>query len=342
MSSFVARDALSDHLVCVSAEARPARQDLAGGRQIVYVVFEETAQRDASSVLGLVEARQAMRFPGRIFADLVPASPPAAVKPDAPLKDVERHFRQDSAGAMLVVDEAGRLVGAVTRESVSAKLLEHERRTASGLRENLDRQEGQKRLFAFEIHDGIAQYAAAANMHLESFAALQGTMNQRAASEFKRACALLQETLREAQSLMQGLHSQLQGDLVQAVRSLIDARQSASGPAIELSVDAPEIVLSEEPHLAIYRVVQEALSNALKHSGSQRIRVELSSGHRSVQAEVRDWGRGFDPDSPSNGHGLAGIRRRASLLGGEAHVSSVPGGGTTVRVILPTPAVRGN
>lgn len=336
MSSLVAQHALSDDLVLVGAEGRPDRREVASGRPIVYAVFEETAEEKAvSGVLGLVDVRRAMRFPQRIFADLLHPSPPAVVTPDVPLADVERRLQETPAAAVLVANEAGSLVGAVTRESASTALLHHERSTARRLKNVLERQESQRRLFAFEIHDGVAQYASAARMHLEAFAAMQGRMERKAKSEFKRAVAMLQETLRETRSLLQGLHWQHEGDLVQAVRSLIEARQAAAGPAIELSVSPATIVISEAHHLAVYRTVQEALSNALKHSGSERIRVTLSADGQSVESLVQDWGRGFDPQTAARGHGLTGIRRRAALLGGTIRIDSAPGEGTCVRANFP-------
>ena len=87
---------------------------------------------------------------------------------------------------------------------------------------------------------------------------------------------------------------------------------------------------------AIYRIAQEALTNACKHSKSKKVTVTMTQEGQDVQLEVRDWGIGFDTESVKEGHfGLEGIRQRARLLGGRLTIESSPESGTLVRVIVP-------
>ena len=87
---------------------------------------------------------------------------------------------------------------------------------------------------------------------------------------------------------------------------------------------------------AIYRIVQEGLTNACRHSKSPRIRVELVERDGLLQIKVQDWGEGFDPTRvEADRFGLEGIRQRARLLGGSARVESAPGQGTCLTVELP-------
>jgi signal transduction histidine kinase len=92
---------------------------------------------------------------------------------------------------------------------------------------------------------------------------------------------------------------------------------------------------TEELEAAIYRIVQEALTNAGKHGGATKARVDVSEDDSTVRIVVTDDGTGFDPAVATSGFGLLGMRERAELLGGTLAIESDPGGGTTVTVSLP-------
>jgi signal transduction histidine kinase len=87
--------------------------------------------------------------------------------------------------------------------------------------------------------------------------------------------------------------------------------------------------------VVLLRAAQEALANVAKHAAAGSVRVSLSFVDGFVGLEVRDDGRGFDPDGPALGYGLAGMRRRAAQVGGAVSVTSSAGAGTTVRVEVP-------
>ena len=93
--------------------------------------------------------------------------------------------------------------------------------------------------------------------------------------------------------------------------------------------------LIAEEETAIYRIVQEALTNATKHGHADRAVVEVIEEDGQVRLLVRDDGRGFDPRRATSGFGLLGVRERVDLLEGELTVVSAPGQGTTLSVILP-------
>jgi two-component system, NarL family, sensor histidine kinase UhpB len=84
----------------------------------------------------------------------------------------------------------------------------------------------------------------------------------------------------------------------------------------------------------VYRVAQEALSNAARHSGAEHIRVALRPVGQRMELTVSDDGRGFTFDEAEGGLGIAGMRERALLVGGEVDVESRPGTGTTVRLLV--------
>ena len=87
---------------------------------------------------------------------------------------------------------------------------------------------------------------------------------------------------------------------------------------------------------AVYRIVQEGVTNACKHSKSKKVRASLLQRGERVRVEIRDWGIGFNPkEVPENRFGLTGIRERARLLGGKCRIQSKPDQGTAIVVELP-------
>ena len=99
---------------------------------------------------------------------------------------------------------------------------------------------------------------------------------------------------------------------------------------VDVQLEAGELPseLSDDVSLCFYRVAQEALNNAVKHSHSRRIEVKLNNSRGRVRMRIKDFGVGFDPDARANGIGLAAMRERLRMVGGSLHVKSSPGVGT--------------
>jgi signal transduction histidine kinase len=93
--------------------------------------------------------------------------------------------------------------------------------------------------------------------------------------------------------------------------------------------------LSAGRQAAIYRVAQEAVNNAVRHSGAGEVCIRLLAHQRSVLLEVADTGHGFAPQAPSAGLGLPSMRERAATVGGKLTIVSGPGAGTVVRLTVP-------
>jgi signal transduction histidine kinase len=208
----------------------------------------------------------------------------------------------------------------------------------------------QERLrIARELHDVVAHslsvigvQAGAARLVLdadpdptrarEAVAAIEATANQ-AMTEMRRALGILRDTERSGAALapLPGL-----GQLP----SLLD-QMRAAGLAAELTVQGTPRPLATSIDLSAYRIVQEALTNALKHARATRAEVVVCYGAHDVQVEVTDDGRGPAPSAgPSQGAGMIGMRERVALFGGELSVGPRPQRGYAVRVRLPTSAVE--
>ena len=125
-----------------------------------------------------------------------------------------------------------------------------------------------------------------------------------------------------------GLKAAIAGQVEQLARGEIEAEFTAEGDFSGLDDDA---------QLVVYRVAQEALSNAARHSEAEHVAVMLrrSAEDGGVELEVSDDGRGFAFDESEGGLGIGGMRERALLVGGELTIESRPGRGTTVKLTVP-------
>lgn len=143
--------------------------------------------------------------------------------------------------------------------------------------------------------------------------------------------------------ISRGLHPPVLRDagIVPALQGHVRSLRDTPGVRAELDFESASVDpdLPEEQRLVVYRVVQEALSNAVRHSAADFIRVELGLENGELRARVRDDGQGFDAEDGAvldRGLGLTGMRERASLVGGALSVESEPGQGTTVELRVPT------
>ena len=126
-------------------------------------------------------------------------------------------------------------------------------------------------------------------------------------------------------------------DLKAAIEDLAE-RARRDGLEVELRIDLANVGSGRhgtELETTVYRVTQEALTNARKHGRAQHALVEIQDRDHYVRLTVRDDGRGFDPQAKADGFGLAIMRERAELLGGRLEVSSAPGQGTQIVLDLP-------
>jgi signal transduction histidine kinase len=110
---------------------------------------------------------------------------------------------------------------------------------------------------------------------------------------------------------------------------------------VALHVEGEQVPLPRGIDLSAYRIVQEALTNALKHAGTARAEIVLRYGPSALELEVADDGRGAHAGANGSGHGLIGMRERAALYGGTLRAGTRPGGGYEVRARLPLTGAGG-
>ncbi|HEX2205584.1 MAG TPA: ATP-binding protein [Longimicrobium sp.] len=202
-------------------------------------------------------------------------------------------------------------------------------------------QEAERVRVAHELEGETAQTLSALLLKLRvARRAADGERRERLLDELRDDLVGLTDKIRDF-ALM--LHSPtldevgLQG-AVEAYARVLGGR---TGLAIDVRADAVAGLLGDEGELAVYRVVQEALSNVVRHAGATHVRVRLERGPGWVQATVRDDGRGFEVTAAEAGGaclGFFGMRERALYVGGVVEVDSAPGAGTKVTIRAPAAA----
>jgi PAS domain S-box-containing protein len=206
------------------------------------------------------------------------------------------------------------------------------------LKHLLQSSDNERQVIAYEIHDGLAQQLAAAIMHLQTHETRKVARPDDAAAAFDTGMKLLQQGHDETRRLISGLRPPVldESGVVQAIAHLVHERSRQKGPTVDYHtmVEFERLVPTLEN--AVYRICQEALTNALQHSRAEKVRVSLVQLRDRLRIEVRDWGIGFDIKAAAKGRfGLEGIRQRVKLLGGKCNIRSKPGRGTRLIVELP-------
>jgi PAS domain S-box-containing protein len=226
-----------------------------------------------------------------------------------------------------------------SRDVTEAKEAEAELRGKQRLlRQLLDLHERERRLVAYEIHDGLAQELTGALLRLQAFREILKRNPEDAWRVFDVGLNLLGQSVKEARALITGLRPPVldESGIIAAIDYLVCENEERGGPRIEFHHDIQHDRLDPSIEIAIFRIVQETLTNARRHSQSDTVRVELRGQDNLIRMEVQDWGIGFDPArTAENQFGLEGVRERARLLGGHATIDSAPGEGTHVVVELP-------
>lgn len=252
-------------------------------------------------------------------------------------KDGTTVYADISAGKIMLGGQAC-MVGFftdVTQRKLAEEAIQKEQRL---LRRLLHLQEQDRKLTAYEIHDELAQQLAGVQMRLQSFAQQHQTEDNKVQVLLDEALDLLSRCVNEARRLISGLRPPIidEAGIVAAIDFLVHEHNKQDGPKTEFHHNVRFNRLAPPLETAVFRIVQETLTNARRYSQSEKVRIEFVAKDDRVRVEIRDWGIGFDPAKiKENRFGLQGIRERARLLGGRAIVEAAPGEGTRIAVELP-------
>jgi len=203
----------------------------------------------------------------------------------------------------------------------------------------IEAHEEERRWIARELHDDINQRIALLAVQLEQWAQHPHNSVVEVTDHIRRVCQDVSDLGKDIQALSHRLHSSKLEylGLAAAARSFCEESSEQHKVEIEFSHAGIPRSLPKEISLCLFRVLQEALQNAVRHSGERHFRVELLGTSRGVQLTVNDLGVGFDEQDAMGrrGLGLISMRERMQLVGGAFSIESKPGGGTTIRARVP-------
>jgi signal transduction histidine kinase len=204
------------------------------------------------------------------------------------------------------------------------------------LRMSLEAAEQARAGWARELHDETLQGLTGARMVLTAGLARGELGALRAAAEM--ADEHLGDEMRKLRNLIAELRPASLDDLGlgPAIESLVNRQSAIGGFAVDIRLELDRHQrMARETEGVVYRIVQEALSNVVKHAAAERVRLQVSQLPDRVELTVDDDGRGFVPEQTNGGFGLLGMRERALLAGGSLSVSSRTGERTRVSAVLP-------
>jgi signal transduction histidine kinase len=250
-------------------------------------------------------------------------------------------LREQAIGVVTVVDRLGgdprfsdedmRLAEMFGDRAVAAVDLSG-RVARDSLRRVVAGQELERARLARELHDETGQ---ALTSILLGLGAIQESADVgRSVDEVR---ALVVSTLQDVRRLAVELRPSALDDygLVPALERLTAMVTEQGGPVVDLEAQLGDERLPGEIETALYRIVQEAITNAIKHAEAGRVSVVLTRTPAAVTAVIEDDGRGIDPAASGDGLGLTGMRERLALLDGRLRVESAPGAGTTIVAEVP-------
>jgi signal transduction histidine kinase len=258
-------------------------------------------------------------------------------------------FRGRSLGALVALDPLGRDVGFGQEDeqvlvsfaaSAATAVATGQSVAADRIRDTFAATERERGRWARELHDESLQSMAGLRVLLSAARRSEGEEADRLLSQ---ATAQVDDTIAEMRRLIADLRPTALDELglavaLEALNERLAARDELE---VEMRVDLAyqhrrsSNRLIGEVEDTIYRLVQEALNNVLRHADTERATVEVVENDVNVRVMVSDEGRGFDPEGRFDGFGLVGMRERVTLSGGSLEVVSAPGEGTTIAAVLP-------
>jgi two-component system sensor histidine kinase UhpB len=223
--------------------------------------------------------------------------------------------------------------------------LEHSQRLTEQLTQQvLSAQEEERRRIARELHDETAQSLATLGIYIDTVLSTETEhMTPSLQAGLSRVREVVDRTLGGVRTIIADLRPSLLDDLglAAALRWQAQHRLEAAGVRVDLQIQGEGRRLPPPVETALYRILQEAITNILKYAAAAYVEIDLDLSRRDiVTARIEDDGRGFDradfgPTAHGQGVGIFGMQERANLVGGTLQIDSSPGEGTEVRVSIP-------
>ncbi len=209
----------------------------------------------------------------------------------------------------------------------------------------VEAQEAERRHIARELHDEIGQTLTAVKINLQ---AMQRRANvSDLTASLHESMDIVEQAIQQVRNLSLDLRPSLLDDLglIATLRWYLDRQARWAGLSTQFTATPPDLHLPANLETVCFRLVQEALTNALRHAQAHTIQVDLQQLEKELRLLISDDGIGFEVEPTlkqvvyGKGLGLVGMQERVSLLGGRFELESTPGQGTQIRVFLPLPEV---
>ena len=317
----------------------PLRWKLVGANAIIFIAAGTALwvgrDRPVSHSLPILAGALLLSFVANLLLVHV------ALRPLGVLEETARRVRRGDLGARVshsaVADRDMRRIGDTINLLLDSLTSDRTRMRQLAAKVILAQDEERARL-ARELHDSTAQVLAAAMLQLSAATQRAGS-DPELAKLLDTLRQLVTAALEEVRTMSHAIHPRVLDDLglVAALEWL--ARQTRESANVEVDVEAAfDSEIAPTSASALYRVAQEALRNAVTHSGASHIRVWITGDRSAATLEVVDDGSGFDvehAEARRPGMGLFSIRERVSLVGGTVEIHSVHGRGTRVTATVP-------
>ncbi len=208
----------------------------------------------------------------------------------------------------------------------------------------VEAQEAERRHIARELHDEIGQTLTAVKINLQ---AMQRLSDAALTTPLAESVEIVEQAIQQVRNLSLDLRPSMLDDLglVATLRWYLDRQAKWAGFAAQFIANPPDMQLPSNLETVCFRLVQEALTNVLRHAQAQWVQVELQQHETELELLIRDDGLGFEVETTlervayGTGLGLLGMQERVTLLGGRLELHSAPGRGTRIQVYLPLPSL---
>jgi two-component system, NarL family, sensor histidine kinase UhpB len=332
----------SSDAVCITSEDRIVFTNIA------FAAFFGVTQRDSlagRSIYTLLEPPLHAALREQAQRALAGQAPSDLVRQQINQSDSSTRMLRWVASALPELGKGvlQRVLSDVTQQTQERMAWERSRRELQRLSANqVDAREAERRHIAREMHDELGQRLTALKLELASLA------RQRHQDSDARISAMLNmvdDTVASVRRIASDLRPMMLDDL--GLNPAIEwlARESAQRMNIKVNVilEEPELPNEHQLVIAIYRIVQEALTNVARHANATLVRIETKREGDELRVVVSDNGRGFSSQAMErdNSHGLIGIRERTLSLGGHFEIGNLPTGGARIAIRLPLQLTNG-
>jgi PAS domain S-box-containing protein len=258
------------------------------------------------------------------------------VRPDGEVRQLRSHGEVVRDGDGRPIKMVGACIDITEQKGAESALRTAARNLQALTRRLVEVEEAERRRIARELHDRVGQNLSALNINLDI---VLGNLKDAALKRrLEDSLKLVDSTLQSIENVMADLRPALLDEYGLAAALAWYAEEYSQRTGIRVSVEALEATkeLRAEAAVALFRIAQEALNNAAKHSSAKRITVLVEEKEAELMLSVMDDGAGFDPAQVRRGRwGMTTMRERAEAAGGRLAVESAIGKGTTVRAAVP-------